>query len=119
MAWLAFAWLLRTCSVFHTMIELSLLAEANNEPELHTATRLTQSVCPCESVCRHAPLRVSHTRIDGSREQEINKSGCEGIHARPETSCSWPVKVFCTVNVCRFQSLIAMSVAQDASRCPF
>lgn len=76
-----------TCSVFHTMIESSLLAEANKAPEPDTATRLTQSVWPCASVCRQAPLRVSHTRMDGSREQESKKSACEGIHARPDTSC--------------------------------
>lgn len=104
--------------MFQRMIESSEEAEAKREPEGETATRLTQSVCCCR-VSRQAPLRVSHSRIDGSREQESKKSACEGIHAKPETSCSCPVKVFCTVNVCRFQSLIVMSVAQEARTCPF
>ena len=114
-----FALLPRTCSVFQTIIDPSLLAVAKRAPEADTATRLTQSVCPCASVCKQVPLSVSHTRMDWSREQEIRKSACEGMNAKPDTSCSWPTKVFYTVNVCRFQSLIAMSVAQDASSCPF
>ena len=36
-----------------------------------------------------------------------------------DTSCSWPSKVFLTVNVCMLQSFIDISVLQDASVYPF
>ena len=96
-------------------IDSSLLAEAISVEA--TATRLTQSVCYI-SVCRQAPLTVSQTLSDWSREHDTKKSGCEGTKARPDTSCSWPRSVFYTAYFSKLHSLIAISVAQDARTCP-
>jgi hypothetical protein len=75
-------------------------------------------VCPCVIVWRQTPLNVSQTLIDWSLEQEIRKSGWVGMKAIPETSCSCPWIVLWAVKRFIFQSLIYISVAQDASTVP-
>jgi hypothetical protein len=59
------------------------------------------------------PWFTSHILIDSSLEQERRKLP-EFMKATPDTSCSWPSSVFVTVNVYIDQSLIFISVAQEA-----
>ena len=107
-----------TISQFQITILSSFDADANSLPFALTSILLIQSEWPYVSVCKQKPDIVSQNLIDSSREHESKKSPY-GKYASPETSCSWPFKVFVTLNVSILHNLIERSVEHDAIAYPF